>query len=783
MRRLAIVAVAFLLSSITVAAGTSNATAGPWVEPGLAAQLATGAELRVNVVTRERADLSAASGAGQVLQTLSRLPVVTLRTDRAGLRRLTGLPGVVSVSEDRPVPAVLGRSVPLIGGDRTRAAGLTGAGGVVAVLDTGVAAGHPFLGGRVVAEACFSPADLDYSASSLCPNGATRQEGAGSADAESGQCAGELLDCSHGTHVAGIIAGDGEGLDGDDGGGVAPGAGIVAIQIFSRFDSDDFCGSGRAPCVLSFPSAQLAGLEKVQALRQTLPIVAANLSLGAGRHTAPCDSDPRKAVIDTLLTAGVATVVAAGNDGFPDAITAPACVSSAIAVGGTTDADTLSAFSNRGPLLDLLAPGSDIISSVPGNGWAPMSGTSMAAPHVSGALAVLRQAFPGLGPAALEAKLEESGRAIGYPGATTPRLQLDAAALDATPRPGPDQYFHSRGRLLDNVQISANSAMAVQVAGVAGLPAQGLRAVSLNVSAKGEGFGAGALAVHASNEQEPDGKVLAYDHTRFASTMIITRVGADGKVKVVNRGTGAVRVTLDAHGHTLDHAVAVVGGTYVPITPARVADRTVVPAWGNHQLSTAEMPGLPATGVAQVALTVILKSPSTGTIRVYAAGDVFPAEANADYPAGLATQFHTIVKPGPDGKINVHNLGYGGAEISVDVAGYYTTAQRASVVKAIRPTPAARALAIAAGGTTTLRFTGVTAVGLTVAARGAASGVVSVVPQSGPTTSRVVAYPAGKDAVGFTTAAVRADGSVVLKNEGTAQVSVDVDAHAYFARG
>ncbi|MGW4410759.1 S8 family peptidase [Nonomuraea sp. NPDC004702] len=795
-----LVLTAILLSSLAVATGSSAAAAGqraeagqradavPWVDPGLARKLDAGGRLRVNVVTRDRDELAAVSGsgAGQVLQTLSRLPMVTLRTDRAGLQRLAARPGVLSVSEDRPVPPALGQSVPLIGGDRTRAAGLTGAGTAVAVLDTGVATGHPFLGGRVVAEACFSPADPDYSATSLCPDGTPEQDGPGSADAERGGCSDELLDCSHGTHVAGIIAGDGEGIDGDGGSGVAPGADLVAIQVFSRFDSDVHCRSLGTPCLLSFVSAQVAALEKVQALKATLPIVAVNMSLGGGEYTAPCEIDERKALIDALLAAGVATVVAAGNDASPNGVAAPACVSSAVAVGSTTDADVLSSFSNRGPLLDLLAPGSDIVSSVPGDRWASMSGTSMAAPHVAGALAVLSQAFPGVGPAALEAKLKETGRAIAYTGATTPRIQLDAAAQGATPRPGPDQYFHSRGRILDNVRISANSTMAVQVAGVAGLPAQGVRSVALNVSAKGDFFNTGTITVHASDEQEPDGKVLAYDTSRYASTMIIARVGADGKVKVVNRGTGPVKVTLDAHGHTLDKAAAAVGGTYFPVTPARVADHTVIPALGNYELSVAGVKGLPATGVAQVALTVVLKSPSTGTVRMYAAGDAYPVDANIDYPANLTTQFHTIVKPGQDGKINVHNLGYDNAEISVDVTGYFSAERRGALVKAVRPTSAGRALAIPAGGTKTVRFTGlpasgVTAVALTVAARGSAAGTVSVLPQSGPSTARVVAYPAGKDAVGSTIAAVRADGSVVLKNEGAGQVSVDVDLYAYFA--
>ncbi|MFI7131703.1 S8 family serine peptidase [Nonomuraea sp. NPDC050153] len=413
-------------------------SAPPSVEPGLRTRAAAG-KIRVNVVTKTRADLPDAASTGQVLQTLSRFPMVTLRVDAAALDRLATRPGVVSVSEDRPVPPVLAESVPLIGGDRTRAAGLTGAGSAVAVLDTGVATGHPFLGGRVIGEACFSPVDADYSATSLCPNGTAQQEGAGSADSEQGACADPALDCDHGTHVAGIAVGNGQSVSGAPPAGVAPGASLVAIQVFSKFTSEDFCGAGAAPCVLSFTSAQVAGLEKVLQLKEAgTPLVAANLSLGSGRYTVSCDTDPRKQAIDGLLAAGVATVVAAGNNGYGDAVSAPACVPSAITVGSTTDDDTVSAFSNRGPLLDLFAPGTSIVSSVPGDGWAPLSGTSMAAPHVTGALAVLRQAFPQAGIAELESAMKTTGKPIAYTGATTPRLRLDGAALpQPTPTPTP----------------------------------------------------------------------------------------------------------------------------------------------------------------------------------------------------------------------------------------------------------------------------------------------------------------------------------------------------------
>ncbi|GAA3211115.1 S8 family serine peptidase [Nonomuraea helvata] len=432
----------------TAAASAAQQTtsAAPYIEPQLSARVAAAGKIRVNVVSRTRADMPDAAASGQVVQQLSRFPVVTLHVDQAGLDRLAKLPNVVSVTEDRPMRASLAESIPLIGADKTRAAGKTGAGSVVAVLDTGVAVNHPFLKDRVLEEACFSPIDDNYSATSLCPDGTAAQEGPGSADSDQGPCADVALDCDHGTHVAGIAVGNGTGVTGAPPAGVAPGAELVAIQVFSKFSSEDVCGPGAAPCVLSFTSAQLAGLEKVLELKnEGVPLVAANLSLGSGQYTAACDDVLYKTVIDSLRTAGVATVVAAGNDGFGAAVAAPACVSSAIAVGATTDQDGVAAFSNRGALLDLFAPGVSIVSSVPGGKWASLSGTSMAAPHVTGALAVLRQAMPNATLDQLETALKSTGKSIAYNGVTTPRIQVDAAVLGKSPDPGawPIPYYEN----------------------------------------------------------------------------------------------------------------------------------------------------------------------------------------------------------------------------------------------------------------------------------------------------------------------------------------------------
>ncbi|MFF3406592.1 S8 family serine peptidase [Streptomyces sp. NPDC002742] len=411
------------LGTTAAAETTDDPVAAPLYD-----ETAGGGTVRVNVVTKSRTDLPGAAAIGTMMQSFRTLPVVTLKVDEAGLEKLAAQPGVVSVTEDTPVPPSLDQSIPLIGGTSPAAAGFTGTGSAIAVLDTGVATHHPFLKDRIVAEACFSPIDPDYSATSLCPNGTEEQEGTGSADSETGPCAA-IAECDHGTHVAGIAAGNGEGISGAPARGVAPGAGIVAIQVFSQFNSEDFCGSPEAtPCVGSFTSAQLAGLEKVLQLKQSgTPVIAANLSLGTGRYTTACDNSPHTFAIDSLFAAGVATVIAAGNNGYTDAVSAPACVPSAIAVGSTTDDDELSSFTNRGPLLDLFAPGTSIVSSVPGGGYASKSGTSMAAPHVAGALAVLRQAFPEKSLAGLESLLKTTGKPITYTGATTPRIDLAKA--------------------------------------------------------------------------------------------------------------------------------------------------------------------------------------------------------------------------------------------------------------------------------------------------------------------------------------------------------------------
>lgn len=329
-----------------------------------------------------RAGLERALGetAWVVKQEYDNIPFVALEMGADALRRLQLTDSAAGYFEDRLEKVLLSESRAVVQADRADSQGWDGDGWAIAVLDTGVDSGHNFLDdGKVVSEACFS-------SNGSCPNGANEQIGPGSAR----PCDFAEGACLHGTHVAGIAAGDGQTIE-----GIARGANIIAIQVFSRFTGSTCDDDTEDPCARTFTSDTIKALDHVYGLRDQFRIASVNMSIGGGDFDSVADCDreeaARKEIIDQLRSVGIATVAASGNEGRTGSLAAPACISSVVSVGATNDNDGVATFSNSATFLDLLAPGVQIFSSIPGGGGATISGTSQATPHVAAAFAILNE--------------------------------------------------------------------------------------------------------------------------------------------------------------------------------------------------------------------------------------------------------------------------------------------------------------------------------------------------------------------------------------------------------
>jgi subtilisin family serine protease len=286
---------------------------------------------------------------------------------------------------------------------KTRAKALpataNGAGTTVAVVDTGVDHRHPDLAGRL-ADGRLRVA-----------RGATFLSGDGSPDRRHAD-----RDVNgHGTHVAGIIsaaANNGVGVRGH-----APQAQILPVRVL-----DDDGGGWGADVAAGVLWAHQQGADVM------------NLSFVGGGRNDPLMVAIRTAVLDTSRgKPGSVVVAAAGNHGL-SLPTYPAADETVISVGWSEPGDGRSQHSNHGSWLDLLAPGEEIMSTVPG-GYASMSGTSMAAPVVASAAAILRQQDPSRSPAEVRTRLIDTAhdlRDVGFDTSTGwGRVDL-AAAYDAS---------------------------------------------------------------------------------------------------------------------------------------------------------------------------------------------------------------------------------------------------------------------------------------------------------------------------------------------------------------
>jgi subtilisin family serine protease len=316
--------------------------------------------------------------------------------------------GVDKLWLDGRVKASLKESVPLIGAGEAWAAGYTGKGVKVAVLDTGIDADHPDFAGLIDGTASFVPGEA-----------VTDVNG-------------------HGTHVAGTIVGSGAASGGENK-GVAPGADLYVGKVLGGAE-----GYGQDSWVM-------AGMQ--WAAESGADVV--NMSLG---DSYPTDgSDPMSQTVDALSARyGTLFVIAAGNSG-PESISAPGAAAAALTVAATDKQDRLASFSSTGPLAhsggmkpDIAAPGVDITAARSqemtdgGEGlYRTISGTSMATPHVAGAAAILAQQHPDWTGAQLKEHLTSTAKGLdgGYSPYEVGTGRLDVATAVRTTVRGTGSLF------------------------------------------------------------------------------------------------------------------------------------------------------------------------------------------------------------------------------------------------------------------------------------------------------------------------------------------------------
>ncbi|TFG31878.1 hypothetical protein EU528_04910 [Candidatus Thorarchaeota archaeon] len=256
--------------------------------------------------------------------------------------------------------------------------GYTGKGVRIAVLDTGIDSTHPDLmynrdgSTKVVAQQSF----VDYDFDGIPDEGPEDYNG-------------------HGTHVAGTTAGNGYQI------GVAPDAFLLNAKVCG--------GSG---CATSW---------MIEAVEWAILNNADIITMSIGGSTL-WGLDPLDDLLDYAWQQGIVVTIAAGNDGpATSSVQSPGTGPRVITVAASDTYDLITAFSGRGPSVyghydpDIAAPGDDIFSTLPGATYGIGGGTSMATPHVAGAVALLLEAHPGANPDMIKANLMANAKDIGLP--------------------------------------------------------------------------------------------------------------------------------------------------------------------------------------------------------------------------------------------------------------------------------------------------------------------------------------------------------------------------------
>jgi len=364
------------------------------ISPAVIQSLETSEKANVVIVLEEDVDPDDLESDEDIVLGRQRHNMVTASITQEGIRKLESTNKVKAIVENLRVHAFLDASSPLINSDDVYPVQLsnyniTGQHESICVIDTGIDTDHTDIQNNIVAQYCVCDDDNFTDAVGLCPGGGWN--GSSAEDDE-----------GHGTHVSGIIASQNSAYK-----GVAHGANIIAVKAL------DSSGAG---WVFDIQDAMAWCLN--HSLEYNISVISMSLG-GSAYYSSYCDSSNYwdgiySSYINQSIAKNITVVVATGNSGNTSGISSPSCIKNAIRVGSvydadvgsicfgggcstctdsTTEADNISCFTDRSSTFPdiLFAPGSIITSLNMGGGTTTSSGTSQATPHVSAAIALLKQ--------------------------------------------------------------------------------------------------------------------------------------------------------------------------------------------------------------------------------------------------------------------------------------------------------------------------------------------------------------------------------------------------------
>ncbi|MFD0369571.1 protease pro-enzyme activation domain-containing protein [Streptomyces sp. NPDC127114] len=306
-------------------------------------------------------------------------------------------------------------------------------------------------------------------------------------------------------------------------------------------------------------------------------------------------------------------------------------------------------------------------------------------------------------------------------GLGTPNGREIVAGLCKAVAPSPASTFDALApaRILDTrygigrtgtSPVPAKGTVKLKVTGVGGVPASGVTAVVMNVTATAPA-GPGFLIAYPSGTTRPASSNMNWLKGETVPNLVTVPVGKDGSVDLYNAGGSTVHLIADISGY---FTTGTEGSTYVPKGPARILDTrnaigragtSPVAGKGTVSLTVAGAGGVPATGATAVVLNVTATSPtSNGHLIAYPSGTTRPTSSNINWLTGQTRPNAVVLPIGADGKVNLYNAGSGTVHFIADVFGYYTPGAEGSTFHTAGP---ARLLdtryALGTSGTTPLK--------------------------------------------------------------------------------